>query len=132
MNENKLNAEVAAIKDGTSERPVATAWRPAFCHIVDAFVKGDYLLRDGVADVDPIPEETASHIQSYLSDYGATLKSLPDDAWNSSVCIWTGIHWDVLVDLYTNEEEASDLVLCARVTDTSHGFKIVVHLVYVP
>nr|GEU28411.1 hypothetical protein [Tanacetum cinerariifolium] len=115
--------------DGTSERPVATAWRPAFCHIVDAFVKGDYLLRDGVADVDPIPEETASHIQSYLSDYGATLKSLPDDAWNSSVCIWTGSHWDVLVDLYTNEEEASDLVLSARVTDTSHGFKIVVHMV---
>jgi len=132
MNENKLNAEVAAIKDGTLERPVATAWRAAFCQVVDAFVEGDYLLRDGVADVDSVPEEAASHIQSYLSDYGATLKSLPDETWNSSVCIWTGSHWDVLVDLYTNEEGASDLVLSARVTDTSHGFKIAVHMVYVP
>ena len=85
-----------------------------------------------MADVDSVPEEAASHIQSYLSDYGATLKSLPDEAWNSSVCIWTGSHWDVLVDLYTNEEGASDLVLSAHVTDTSHGFKIAVHMVYVP
>ena len=132
MNENKLSAEIAAIKDGTSERPIPTVWRPAFCHIVDAFVKGDYLLHDGVAGVNAVSEEAASHIQSYLSDYGATLKHLPDETWNSSVCIWTGSHWDVLVDLYTNEEGKSDLVLSARVTDTSHGFKIAIHMVYVP
>jgi hypothetical protein len=132
MNENKLNTDVAAIKDGTSERPIPTVWRPAFCRIVDAFAKGDYLLKDGVAGVDAVSEATASHIQSYLSDYGATLNSLPDETWNSSVCIWTGSHWDVLVDLYTNEEGASDLVLSARVTDTTHGLKIAIHMVYVP
>ena len=132
MNENKFNVEVAAIKNGTSERPIPTVWRPAFCHIVDAFVRGDYLLSDGVAGVDAVSEEAASRIQSYLSDYGATLKSLPDETWNSSVCIWTGNYWDVLVDLYTNEEGASDLALNARVNETSHGFKIEIHMVYVP
>src|SRR5471030_1211420 len=131
MNE-KSNTEISEIKDGKSERPIPTVWRPAFCRIVDAFIKGDYLLKDGVAGVDAVSEETASHIQSYLSDYGATLKSLPDETWNSSVCIWTGSHWDVLVDLYTNEEGASDLVLSARVTETSHKFKIAIQMVYVP
>lgn len=132
MNENKFKFEVAAIKNGTSERPIPTVWRPAFCHIVEAFVRGDYLLSDGVAGVDAVSEEAASQIQSYLSDYGATLKSLPDESWDSSVCIWTGNYWDVLVDLYTNEEGASDLVLNARVNETSHGFKIEIHMVYVP
>ena len=132
MHKNKLNTDIVAIKDGESERPIPTVWRPVFCRIVDAFVKGDYLLKDVVTGVDAVSKETASHIQSYLSDYGATLKSLPDETWNSSVCIWTGSHWDVLVDLYTNEEGASDLVLSARVTDTSHGLKIAIHMVYVP
>lgn len=128
----KLNVEVAAIKNGTSERPIPIVWRPAFCQIVDAFVRGDYLLHGGVAGVEAVSEEAASQIQSYLSDYGATLKSLPDETWNSSVCLWTGNHWDVLVDLPTTEEGASDLVLSARVNETSHGFNIEIHMVYIP
>lgn len=78
-----------------------------------------------------IIQETASHIQSYMNDYGATLKSLPNDTWNSSVCIWTGSHWDVLVDLYTIEEGVSDLVLSSRVTETNDEFNIAIHMVYV-
>jgi len=124
--------EVVAVKDGTAERQIPSAWRPALRGIVAAFVKGDYLLADSIEDVQAVSQETANHIQSYLRDYGATLNPLPDETWNSSVCIWTGDHWDFLVDLYTREEGASDLVLSGRVTDTNSGFKIAVHMVYVP
>jgi hypothetical protein len=132
MSEDNSMAEVAAVKDGTSERPIPSLWRPALCSIVAAFVKGDFLLAEDIAGVEAVSQETASHIQSYLHDYGATLEPLPDAAWNSSVCIWTGAHWDFLVDLYTREEGPSDLVLSGRVTDTSSGFKIAVHMVHVP
>lgn len=132
MSEDNSTVEVVAVRDGTSERPIPSAWRPPLCRIVAAFAKGDYLLADGVEDVQAVSQETANHIQSYLRDYGATLNPLPDDTWNSSVCIWTGSHWDFLVDLYTREEGASDLVLSGRVTDTNSGFKIAVHMVYVP
>ncbi len=132
MNEGNSMTEVVAVKDGASERPIPSLWRPALRGIVAAFVKGDFLLVDGIADVEAVSQETASHIQSYLRDYGVTLEPLPDKAWNSSVCIWTGNHWDFLVDLYTREEGPSDLVLSGRVTDTSSGFKIAVHMVYVP
>lgn len=123
---------IAAIKDRTSERPIPTAWRPALRRVVDAFVRGDYAVVDGGDDIESISEETALHIQSYVRDYGATLKSLPDETWDSSVCIWMGDHWDLLLDLYTEEEGPSDLVLSARVTDSENGFRFSIHMVYVP
>lgn len=129
---NNLLVEVTAIKDGTSERPIPTAWRAALCRIVDAFVEGDYGLLDGLSEVEAVSSETASHVQSCVHDYGATLRPLPQESWDTSVCIWTGSHWDLLVDLYTIEEGRSDLVLGASVVDTSAGFKISVHMVYVP
>lgn len=132
MSEDNSMAEVAAVKDGTSEHPIPSLWRPAICGIVAAFVKGDFLLAEDIAGVEAVSQKSASHIQSYLRDYGATLEPLPDAAWNSSVCIWTGAHWDFLVDLYTREEGPSDLVLSGRVTNTSSGFKIAVHMVHVP
>lgn len=125
-------ANVLALKDGTSERPIPSAWRPALCGIVAAFVEGDYLLGHGIADVQSVSQETAEHIRSSIRDYGATLISLPDETWNSSVCIWNEDHWDFLVDLYTNEEGASDLVLSGRVMEENSGFKIAVYMVYVP
>ena len=132
MSEENTIVEVVAVKDGASERPIPSLWRPTLSGIVAAFVKGDFNLSDGIPDVEAVSQETASHIQSYLRDYGATLEPLPDETWDSSVCIWTGNHWDFLVDLYTSEEGRSDLVLGGRATDTGSGFQIAVHMVYVP
>lgn len=46
--------------------------------------------------------------------------------------MWYGTHWDVLVDLWTQEEGRSDLVLSAKITEVPAGFSIKVHMVYVP
>lgn len=130
----KLNQsdQVLAVKDETGEQPIPTAWRKTLREIVDAFVIGDYRLDKGVAGVEPVSADTASHIWSYLKDYGATLIALPEATWNSSVCIWYGDYWNALVDLWTQEEGRSDLVLDVRVTEAGTGFRIEVHLVYVP
>lgn len=132
MSGDNSNEVVPAVKDGDAERPIPSRWRPALCSIVTAFLKGDFLLAENIVGVEAISQKTATHIQSYLRDYGATLVPLPEETWNSSVCIWAETHWDFLLDLYTREEGPSDLVLRGRVTDTSSGFKIAVHMVHVP
>jgi hypothetical protein len=120
------------IKDDSRQRPIPTAWRQAFRDVVSAFVEGDYRLARGAPGVEPIAPETALQIGDCIRSYGATLTELPEESWETSVCIWTGSRWDVLVDLWTQEEGRSDLVLHAHVIDEGRGYKIMIHLVYVP
>jgi hypothetical protein len=132
MRDRDLGLGVLAIKDELNERPIPTAWRPVLRSIVSAFVKDDYRVSAEVARVEPVSPETEAHIRSYIEDYGATLVDLPEETWESSVCIWTGSHWDAMIDLWTQEEGRSDLVLSARVTDATPDFRFKIHMVYVP
>ena len=125
------NSEIAAIKDD-AQRPIPSAWRPVIKQIVDALVRRDYRLGAGIFGVAPVSEETAAHIQDTVEDYGETLVSLPDDSWNTSVCMWTGHHWDVLVDLWTIGEGRSDLVLELKVLEGGENYTVDIHMVYVP
>jgi hypothetical protein len=123
---------VEPIEDPDRSHPVATAWRSSFAEIVRAFVRGDYVLSSGVPHADPVSASTADHIRSYIADYGETLIELPPDTWSTSVAQWYGSHWQVLVDLWTLESGRSDMVLDANVYPAPDGFRIAIHLVYVP
>jgi hypothetical protein len=125
-------SEVLAVKDEETERPIPSAWRSAIREIVGAFIRHDYHLSAGIHGVAPISAETATHIQNYIEDYGATLIDLPDETWNSSVCIWMGTKWDALIDLWTVSEGRSDLVLSLRVTEANGAFLFHIYMVYVP
>ena len=124
--------EVLAIKDDSTELPIPTAWRQSFQDIVACFVESDFFLEAGVAGVAPVAPSTAEQIKASLQSYGNALVALPEETWESSVCMWYGDHWEALVDLWTHEEGRSDLVLHAHVVDSSSGAIISVHLVYVP
>jgi hypothetical protein len=60
------------------------------------------------------------------------LVDLPEATWQTSVAMWYGSFWDVLVDLWTAEEGRSDLVLHGRVTESDSGVRFSIHMVYVP
>ncbi len=128
MSENEVTVE----KNEENERPIPSIWRSTFCHIIDAFVQKDYFLSCGVEGVSSISSETANHIKESIEDYGEELTQLPNETWNSSVCIWMGSHWDVLIDLWTVGEGRSDLVLGARVSEVENGYIIDIGMVYVP
>ena len=100
--------------------------------VVRRFVAGDYGLSAGVPGVEPVSAATAEQVRHYLTEYGASLVELPDDTWQTSVAQWMGIHWDILVDLWTAEEGRSDLVLGGKVVETTTGPRLTVHMVYVP
>ena len=132
MSSHNVSSEVLAVKDESAQRPIPTAWRPILREIVGALSSRDYQLKRGLSRVAAVPAETALHIQNYIQDYGATLVKLPEEAWASSVCIWMGDYWDVLLDLWTQEEGQSDLVLSARVTEAGFDFAFKIQMVYVP
>ncbi len=124
--------EVPAVKDEESERAIPSAWRPVLAHIVEAFVRHDYLISAGIPGVAPVSAETAAHIHEYIQEYGEELVELPEQTWDTSVCIWTGDRWDALVDLWTRGEGRSDLVLNVHVSEADAGYVVDVHMVYVP
>jgi hypothetical protein len=126
------DSDPGPVKDEDNEHPVAGAWRPTFRVIVSAFVRGEYQLAGGVDGVQPVSAESAKQISDYIADYGETLVELSDETWDSSVAQWMNGYWDVLVDLWTEGEGRSDLVLGARVYEAGDGYRFEVGMVYVP
>ena len=126
------HTEVPVTKDPENEVPIPSAWRPILKNIVDAFVRHDYFLAEGVAGVAPVSEKTATHIRTYIQKYGAKLVALPQESWDTSVCIWMEDHWDALIDLWTEEEGSSDLVLQVHVSEVGSEHVMTVYMVYVP
>jgi hypothetical protein len=132
MSYNNPTNVVFPDKSSGQEQAIPTAWRHPIREIVKAFVDHDYCLKAGVLNVEVISQATAKQIKDYIEDYGELLVQLPDAAWETSVCVWWESHWNVLVDLWTQSEGRSDLVLSARVIDTEQNFSIRVVMVYVP
>lgn len=121
--------EAIAPKDGENEIAAPQAWRPMLAAIVDALIQGG---EPSLPQVTLQAPDVWASAQESIRAYGAHLKRLPDESWSSSVCIWCGDFWNVLVDLYTEEEVRSDLVLQAHVYEVGDGYRYEVVLVCVP
>lgn len=119
-------------KDDENERPIPLVWRPKICSIVDAFVQKDYALSSSIPNVLPVSAETSNQLINYIEDFGETLTHLPGETWESSVCLWMGNHWDVLIDLWTIREGRSDLVLGVRITESNSDYEYEIGMIYVP
>lgn len=123
--------EIPVEKNAENELPIPSVWRPVFVEIVNAIVKKDYHLKDGVKGVAKVSADTATQMKDYIDDYGEELMPLPPQTWNSSVYMWYGNHWEVLIDLWTVGEGHSDLTLRADVREKDGAYVIEIRLVYV-
>lgn len=119
-------------KNEEEELPIPQVWRPIFKNIVNAFVNKDYNLSSGVNQVNPISDQTAEQIQEYIEEYGEELVDLPEETWDTSVYIYYGDYWNVLIDLFTKNEGLSDLVLNAEVREIDNNYVVDINLIYVP
>ncbi|MYM27431.1 hypothetical protein GTP58_03755 [Duganella sp. CY15W] len=124
--------EIPVVKDAQNQGPIPSTWRSILAEIIAAFVRKDYRLNTGIPGVAPVSATIGEQIQNYIRDYGATLIDLPESTWDTSVCIWGGNRWDVLIDLSTQEEGSSDLVLQAHILETNGSYVVHVYMVYVP
>lgn len=120
------------LKDPEQQHPIPEVWRNTLTKIANAIGDGDYQLLRGIAFVPSLPPNRAKLIEQNLKDYGASLIYLPEDTWNTSACQWMGSYWDVLVDLFTAEEGASDLAISVRVRESGNTYSFDVLSVHVP
>lgn len=117
-------------KDDQEETAVPTAWRSVIHDIVES-VRNKRFEEKSIGVVD-VSFDDAAQIEDTITSYGCTLIELPDAAWDSSVCRWTGTYWQLLVDLYTAEEGQSDLVLFVNVHESSGKYVFTVDSMHVP
>lgn len=127
-----MSKTVPALKDEDGQRSIPSLWRNTLSGIVEALKDGDFELRRGVVGVRPISAQDATRLAGNIKEYGARLTSLPEEAWQTSACQWMRGYWDVLVDLFTMEEGASDLVLVVRVYEEGSAYAFEVQSVHVP
>lgn len=123
---------VAVMKDENDQQSIPSVWRKTFFDIVEALKEKDYGLAKKIDGVLPVSEEIAEYMAESVNDYGAVLLSLPEDTWKTSVCFWMGKHWDVMVDLYVEDEGASDLIMKASVYEKDNSYIFEIESIYVP
>ncbi|WP_282048858.1 DUF7668 domain-containing protein [Maribacter aquivivus] len=124
--------EIIVEKNEEEEGQIPHVWRPTIKEIVRAFVKKDYALNTRIENVSPISETTAKQIKEYIEDYGEELVELPEDTWITSVYIYYGGYWNLLIDLWTKDKGMSDLVLNLEVREKNDKYVVQIELVYVP
>lgn len=124
--------EIRVEKNEEEELPIPHIWRQIFTEIVNSFVEKDYRITRVIKNVNSVSDKTAEQIREYIEDYGEKLIELPEETWNTSVYIFYGNYWNVLIDLYTEEEGLSDLVLKAEVRENNNEYQFDIKLVYVP
>jgi hypothetical protein len=108
------------------EQAIPTQWRSAIIEIVDD-IRNRNLRSGNVSGYDvSIDLDEIEDIYQNIDNYGDALVSLPEDAWQTSVCRWMGSYWCLLIDLFTAEGGLSDLVLFMDVYEheSSTSFKI--------
>ena len=121
------------VKDASLEVPIPEIWRSTLTAVVNSLVRRDTVIGAGLPSVDPVPADVWQRCLQAVKEYGAvTLTSPPDESWDTSVALWFGDHWRCLVDLWTEEEGRSDLVLDVDVFEHGSGYRFRVNLVYVP
>jgi len=127
-----MTEHVPVIKCEDQELPVPTEWRKPLTDIVACLASGEFSKLPSVAPVTPLTDERCSDIELYVRAYGATLTSLPEESWKTSIYLWMGGYWDVLVDLFTVEEGPSDLVLSLRVYPREGSYTFRIEWLHVP
>jgi hypothetical protein len=119
-------------RDEEIEQPIPVEWRPLIVEIVND-IRDRKLAPKSVSgfEIDVDSPEIELMYQS-IDSYGDSLISLPEDAWQTSVCRWMGTHWHVLVDLFTAGEGLSDLVLFIDVYEREGSVCFKIQSIHVP
>jgi hypothetical protein len=116
-------------KDADRELPVPIGWRPALKQIADAFALGKV---PEAKTIKPVEPQLVRSNFKFIREYPVALGPLADRSWDTSVFVWADDHWEVLVDLSSEDGSRSDLVLHADIYEGAEGFEIEPGMIYVP
>lgn len=127
-----INTDTKLIKSDHIELPVPSEWRKTLSKIVESFARQDYKISTNISGVEPLSNDEAKRISENINSYGGKIVRPPEETWRTSVYRWMGGYWEVLVDLFTDIEGQSDLVLFIRVYENNPGYRFTIQSVHVP
>jgi hypothetical protein len=127
-----MSETIDVLKDPSGQQPIPTVWRETLAAIVERIRHGDREFQSGPPNVTNRNDNVSRYMEESLTAYGATLTALPESTWQTSVCQWMDGFWEVYVDLYTEQEGRSDLVLFLLVRESGLGFVFEIQGIYVP
>ena len=127
-----MTEHIPVIKCEDQELPVPTEWRKPLTDIVACLASGEFSKLSSLPAVTLEGGWGWQDIETYIRDYGCKLTSLPEESWRTSIYLWMGGYWEVLVDLFTVEEGCSDLVLFVRVHPREGSYTFQISSVHVP
>jgi hypothetical protein len=127
-----MTEHVPVTKNEDEELPVPTEWRNPLTDIVECLASGEFNKLSSLPAVTLEGGWGWQDIETYVRAYGRKLTSLPEESWRTSIYLWMGGYWDVLVDLFTVEEGSSDLVLFVRVHPKEDSYIFQIDSVHVP
>lgn len=114
------------------ELPVPTLWRDAIKKLADSFVLNEPYISTEEILVKSIDRETSEINSSNIKDYPDAIGPLRPVTWDSSIYMWMGNEWEILIDLSTAEGKTSDLVMHLKIKESVEGYIIEPGLIYVP
>jgi len=124
--------EIPIRKDDGMEHAIPSQWRPIIKGIVDALRHNTSFREEAGILIKELPSSEYEGIFRNIRSYGGSLAELPEDTWSTSVCQWQDGYWELLVDLFTNEEGLSDLALFLKVEEERDRYIFTVQSVHVP
>lgn len=119
-------------KNEEIEQPVPVEWRGILTDVVEDIRGRKLKPKSGSGLEISVESDEIELIYESVDSYGDPLVSLPEKAWQTSVCRWMGSYWHLLIDLFTQDEGLSDLVLFVDVYERSNSPCFKIQAVHVP
>lgn len=119
-------------KNEEIEQPIPIEWRSVIVEIVEDIRNRDLRSKEAHDFEVKIDKTEALHVYQTIDYYGYSLSSLPEEAWHTATCRWMGIYWQILVDLFTEDEGLSDLVLFLNAYEKNDSLVFEICSVHVP
>ena len=119
-------------KDENRELPVPLIWRDTLKAIANSFVERNFPSSNIKEKLSAFDHKIIIINYGNIDDYPDKLGLLGDATWQTSIYIWDGDYWRVLLDLSDVDGNTTDLVLHLKVRENGNDFLFEPYLIYVP
>lgn len=119
-------------KDSEVEQPIPNEWKDALYEIVEDIRNCRLQSREVTGGSYVVDPADADRIYENIDAYGEKLARLHEESWDTSICRWMTTYWYILIDLFTVDEGASDLVLVVNGHEVERSYRFDVQSVHVP
>lgn len=129
-----MDRPIPIVPKNMDDYSVPAEWEPVLGSIVNAFSIGDYGLQGAHPSVRrPTPAQAENYREWITASEGLGSLMTPDGWLESGHVGWNGSHYEVVVDLWSQETGGtSDYILELEVYEQDDDYEFVIYSIYVP